>query len=392
MAFVSLLRPALVAAAALVLLVTAVRTAGVLAFAERRPDLAAALWPAHPVAIIQTGFAEIGQATAAGREPSIETVAAMRQVVQRDPLAVEPLLVEGASLLSAGQTSQAERLLSEAAERDPRNPAARFLLAQLYLEEGRIAQGLEQVAALVRRVPGAARSLTPALAEFARQPGAAPQVRALLEENPNLRRGVLETLAANAANTDLILMLAGPQSEADGIPDWQTRLLNTLVDNADYVRAHRLWQRFAEVPPAAQPGLFNPGFKPLTAPPPFNWSFSQSSAGIAEPTAAGLHVLYYGREDAQLAAQTLLLRPGHYRLSFSVRGSPEATAAIVWVVTCLPGKNIAVRQPSQTGEVRFNIPAAQCPAQTLELRGAPADLSGTADLYVTDLRLTKVPA
>jgi hypothetical protein len=316
----------------------------------------------------------------------------MRNVLRRDPLAIEPLLVEGTRLLSAGKAGQAERLLAEAAARDPRNPAARFLLAQMYLEEGSTAKGLEQVAALVRRVPGAARSLTPAVAEFAKQPGAARQINALFAKNPALRSGVLETLAADPANTALILAIAGRERPRDEAPDWQTRLLRSLTDNGDYLRAYRLWQRFSDVSPSSEPGLFNPGFEPMSAPPPFNWSLSQSSGGTAEPYPGGLHILYYGREEARLAAQTLVLRPGRYRLTFSVRESAGASSALHWMITCLPGNTTIARQPVQGGPMSFSVPADDCLAQALELRGMLTDTPGTADVYIADLQLTKAAA
>jgi hypothetical protein len=383
------LRTVLVAATAALLLATAIRSAGVQALANKRPHVAAWLWPNHPTMIVQTGFAEIGQAIASGREPSGQTVERLREVVRRDPLAVAPFLVEGTRRLSAGDAGQAELLLVEAANRDPRNPAARFLLAQLYLGEGKTGQGLEQIAALVRRVPGAAGSLTPAIAEFAKQPGAVPQVKALLRQNLQLRQGVLETLARDPAQAGLVLELAGPAVSANQNPVWQERLLTSLVESGDYYGAHQLWERFSSVRRSPEPGLFNPNFDTSSAPPPFNWNMIQGPAGTAEQASGGLHVLYYGREDARLVSQTLVLKPGRYRLAFTARGSADATAALSWMVTCLPGNKTLTRQATGAGQAQFTVPPGGCPAQKLELWGTMTENPGTSDVYVTGLQLTR---
>ncbi len=366
----------------------AIRTAAVQRYGERRPDLAALFWPSHPKVLVQSGMAEIGAAAAQGRAPARATLERLREVAIREPLAAEPFLVEGTRALSEGQSAQAEALLGEAAARDPRQPAARFILASLYLQQGRTHEGLRQVAALVRRLPKAARPLTPALAAFARQPGGAEQVAAILRGNPLLRGEVLSALADEPSNAALVLTLAGPGPTAG---DWQGRLVTALVKTGRYAEAYRLWTRFANQPANGGRTLFDPAFRRGDVPPPFNWSLASGAAGLAERSpGGGLHLLYYGREEAIFASQLLLLEPGRYRLEFRVSGAANG-APLEWSLACLPDGREIARVRLSEGSLIFAVHPA-CRAQELRLRGLPADLSVPADLTITGLNLRKTAA
>lgn len=370
---------------ALLLAALAVRVAVVQRYAERRPDLAARVWPGHPQVLLQSSMGEIGTAAARGQAPGSATLERIREVAAREPLAAEPFLVEGTRALSQGQAARAEALLGEAVARDPRLPAARFILASLYLQQGRAREGLRHVAALVRRLPRAARPLTPALASFARQPGGAQQVAAILRRDPLLRGEVLNALADDPANAALVLTLAG-QGPTPG--DWQSRLVASLVKAERYGEAYRLWARFANEPERPRESLFDPQFQRTNMPPPFGWSLASGAAGVAEPApGGGLHLLYYGREDATLASQLMLLAPGRYRLSSGTAGAAPG-AAVEWSVVCLPTGRELGRAPIAAGALDFSVPP-DCRAQELRLRGMPTDLSAPVDLTLKDLRLQK---
>jgi tetratricopeptide (TPR) repeat protein len=383
-------RIVVVALAAVLVSVVAIRNAVVQALAEKRPELAAEVWPSHPRVATQISLIDIGRATAEGRPPDATVFRRLNAVLARDPLAAEPFLVAGTNAFSQGQLERAGALLREAARRDPRSPAARYLLADLYLRQGRTADGLRQVGALIRRLPKAAGPLTPSLAAFATQPGAADQVRAILSENPQLRGNVLATLAENPANAALILDLAGEQPPFGPPPDWQSRLVQSLVQAGDYRRAYQLWARFAGVAPYAQSGLFNASFDSSRAPPPFNWTLAAGAAGIAEAAPnGGLRILFYGREAAVLAAQLMLLRPGRYRLRYRLSGSPPNDIPLSWGINCLPGnEQVAETAVADGGDLTFTL-GAGCRAQELQLRGSPAELPANVDLTITGLELVR---
>jgi hypothetical protein len=304
-------------------------------------------------------------------------------VARRDPLNPGPLLVEGTSAFAAGDLPRAEALLQATSRLDPLAPAPRFLLADLHFRQNQAELGLAQVGFLLERLNGNAAPLVPALAQFAAQPGAAEKLRPLLARQPVVRGQLLALLSDNPANLPTILALA-PRTEAPGA-EWQQRLLASLVAGEDYGRAHALWRRFGGA--ATAPGeLFNPRFLPGGPPPPFNWRLTSGAAGTAEARkGGGLHLLYFGRDEAVLADQLLLLPPGRYSLSFKVQGDPTGLA---WSLTCLPG---TARQeaPLSQGRLGFLVRPGGCRAQRLELRGVMTDDPRTVDVVVSPVALAR---
>ena len=104
------------------------RTAAV-ADRERRPDLAAALWPSHPSVLTDEVLLAVATGAASGRPVSNTTRATLRQIAAKAPLSPDPFLIEGAIAETEGHTGKAERLWLEARLRDPRSRGARYLLA-----------------------------------------------------------------------------------------------------------------------------------------------------------------------------------------------------------------------------------------------------------------------
>jgi hypothetical protein len=124
--------------------------------------------------------------------------------------------------------------------------------------------------------------------------------------------------------------------------------------------------------------VFNPRFRPGGPPPPFNWRYSSGSAGVAEPqTGGGLRVLHYGREDAVLVEQLLLLGPGRHRLRQNADGP---TPNLQWSLSCLPSGG------TQDGP-DFTV-SASCPAQQLQMRGTGADTAATTDVLIRSVTLS----
>ena len=379
------LRRVLVGSAALVLALLAVRVAAVLAFTAPRPDLAAAWWPSHPSVVLDRGLRTIGAGAATGRAPDPALTAGLRSLVARDPLNPGPLLVEGTDAFARGDLSRGERLLSRASQLDPLGPAPRFLLAQLYLRQGRAAEALGEIGFLFERLQGDAAPLVPALAQYAAQPGAAAQLKPVLDRQPTVRGQVLSLLADDPANLPTILALAPAQGGANET-EWREHLLSALVRRGEFTRADAVWRRFAGLGPTNRPALFNPGFAAGGPPPPFNWRLTSSAAGTAEPrSGGGLHLLHFGREEVVLADQLLLLPAGRYRLDFAVSGTPTGLS---WSLTCVPG---TARQEAELIRQRFAfvVPAQGCPAQRLELRGAIGDTPGTVDVTLGPVTLRR---
>jgi hypothetical protein len=251
------------------------------------------------------------------------------------------------------------------------------------------------MAVLSRMMPETSVQLTPALAQFAKSPGAREELTGILAENPHLKKPLLVALAADPDNAGLILDLAGPDGRSTDRQSrsWQFRLLRGLIARGDYERAYELWRRFDGAAGGPRPLLYNGEFKRLPSLPPFNWEFPSSGAGVAEPGNGGLSVLYYGREDSILASQLLLLPRGNYRFQAPVQGR-LTPGALAWSVLCLPRResimDIVVREGGAAATLA--VPATGCGAQLLQLRGIRQDMPQDSEVQIGPARIERVGA
>lgn len=356
-------------------------------------DLARQLSPKHPAVLTATAMREVGLAAAAGKAPPSATLDRIQQLARTSPLAPEPFLIAGAMAEKRGALNEAERLYLDAQRLQPRSVAARYLLTDLYLRTGKSAAGIHELATLTELIPASSTQLVSILAALAHSRGAAAQLRGLFGSNPGLEQPVLSTLANDPANADLILSLAGPTRVEE--PTWQEKLLEGMIAKGDYARAHAVWARLSGLS-SASPGLFNRTFHTSAASPPFNWSLVSGQAGEAELENGNLRILYYGRQNAVLARQILLLSPGDYRLSVPIESASGSPSALAWSVMCLPGKKQLLRLSlsgaanGQSLASDFNIPKAGCQAQQIGLEGAVEESPETTDLRIGPLGLQRV--
>lgn len=363
---------------ALLIALTAVR----LTIANQQLGIASKLAPFAPDSLASRVMQEVGEVAAKGGNPGSGTMERLRLLTATSPLRPEPFLVQGALAARIGDYDRAEKLLMEARARAPRAAAARYLLSEVWLRQGKTREALREIAILARLVPGARAPLVASLSDYARAPGAPAELAGILADNPELREPVLETLAEDPANAELVVAIAGAGSSSGSRSQvWQSRLLQGLVARGAYGRAHQLWRQFAGIRQEARPLVFNPSFERLNAPPPFNWSYSSSSAGLAEPADGKLRILYYGRQNAVLASQLLLLSPGRYRFSTPVEGQ-LSSGALVWSIKCVEGSTSLMElRLGGVAAGSFSVPPG-CPAQMLELRGQMQDMPDDTDVRV----------
>lgn len=356
--------------------------------------MAGSLAPRSPEVLVSKGMAGVGEAAAAGEAPGASVLAGFDNLLSVAPLRAEPLLFRAALAQRAGEMGRAETLLLKARRRDPRSAAARYLLAEVWLDQGRIEEGLGEMAILSRLQPGGAAQLAPALSQFAEVPGASRQLKRMIQQNPQLKLPLLEALSANPDNMELVLDLNG--GERAGLhgtpPQWQRILLTGLVNKDDLDQAYRLWRRLTGFE-GPRPLLFNPEFRRLSAPPPFNWDFQSSGAGVAEPGEGQMRVLFYGRDNAALASQLLLLPAGTYRFAVRVAGL-TADGALYWKLTCIPPKGpplmeVPLASAQQSATFRVTV---GCEAQRIELLGRATDSPQTSDLLVGPALIKRIGA
>jgi hypothetical protein len=361
--------------------------------AETNPELASKLAPHSPYSLLSSAMGGVGRSAASGGNPDQQTLDSLKATAGLSPLQPEPFLVQGALAERAGDMGRAEELLTQARLRNPRSNAARYLLADVWLRQGRVVEGLTEMAVLSRLFPEASVQLVPALSAYAQSPGARDKLGHILQANPQLKRPLLNALASDRANAGLVLDLAGPdvRSTDKEANRWKEKLLRAFVSAGAYQQAFDLWRAFAGLPKGAAPLLYNGDFGKTGAPPPFNWTYISGPAGFAEPDNGRLRVLYYGRQDAPLASQLLLLGPGSYRFAVVVSGSPAA-GALVWTVTCAGAKSPLVQLDVASGtSAQFTIPAG-CPAQTLALGGHLQEVPKDSDIQMGPARIQKVGA
>ena len=355
--------------------------------AASRPVPADAIWPTSPSAETEQAMAAIGTAAARGDGVPPAAQAMLHHAAHNAPLAPEPFVVDGTIALSQGK-DEALPLFEAARLRDPRASAARYFLAELYLAKGRVEEALTEMSALATLVPSAVAQLAPSVAAFARTPGAVPALQATFRKSPTLESATLNALATDPANADIVLALAGPVQRSAAAAPWQANMIATLIAAGQTAKARAVWRALSGV---KDEGLvFRPDFRSSPAPGPFNWTLASGPAGIVQARAGGgLDVVYYGREDAVLASQTLLLGPGTYLLA--ARSDPvENAGSLGWTLRCVPAGEMLgrVALADTTPEVsgRIEIPPG-CVAQALELRGSVSDLDAPVELTVYSVRI-----
>lgn len=375
-----------------------VRQAVVVKYSGTDPDLASMVWAGHPAISFKVDLDRIAVAAASGRPVPRNRIDHIMARAQWAPLAPEPFLVRGVDAQLAGREAIAESAFAAAKQRDPESIAARYFLADQYLRTSQPAKGLVELGALTRLVPGSIEKLAPYYASYAKQAGGEAQLKRMLRLHPDLEPAILGVLAGDAGNADLVLGLSRGTRDAVGNPaGWPSRLIESLLEAGQYAKARAVWARIAHVPAAslAETLVFDTRFQSIGLPPPFAWTLSSSGSGIAEGAGDGrLHVVYFGRDNAVLASQTLLLKPGRYRLAFDVEGISDSSA-LAWTIRCRPGtKRVMALSLGKGGAGRrvvgdFDV-MADCPAQLLELNGTAPDFPQTIDTTVAKLDLSRV--
>lgn len=374
--------------AAIGIAVAAVRDAAARAPSTHPLSALSRWWPGHPEAVIDRLMIDSAVGARSGRPLDSGSRAALRALAQDSPLAAQPFMIEGAIAQLDGDMDRARRLYRAARLRNPRSPAVRLLLADLELRSGNVEQGLADLVAIPRIFPTLTGPVVPALAQFARSPGAIEKMRAAFESNPRLGQTVLENLAADPANGPLILSLASGTEESQAILAWQQRLIDSSVAGGQVAQARQYWARFNRVGRLADNALFNPAFQRRPESPPFNWTLTSGSAGVAElADGGGLSIVHFGREPALLAAQLVSLDAGTYALRTELAG-PVEPGRLQWRVRCVDSP-AAQAIPADGGGGTFRI-GPDCAAAWLELQALPGETEQRLDVILRRADLRKV--
>jgi hypothetical protein len=376
-----------------------VQTSAADAFIRARPAAAALIAPSDPRVSLTLAMREF-QATGGRVRP--QTRQAAIDALRHAPLADEPYFLAGMAALVDGDEAKAEQLLVEARRRNPRSRFARLILLDRYLRTGKIDKATGEMTALGNLIPDAGQILTGELARLAQAPATARALVQALRRNPAPRDDLLEYLAGAGSDPNLILSIArevpAPRATPGGSA-WQAKLVTKLVERGQVDRAYQLWRTFSSPrAPARKDGLYDAEMRGLPGMAPFNWYFPTTSAGAAERSPTGLQVEFYGRDDAELAGQLLILAPGRYRLSVIAEGTADGESSkISWKVECLQSKaslgelvlSKVNYSPRRLGG-EFTVPAQGCSAQWLRLIGTSSEFTKAQNATLRSLTLAAV--
>lgn len=325
-----------------------------------------------------------------------------RQALARSPFDVRALRVIGLTEAKRGNLVQADQLLTLAGNWSLRDDPSHAWLVEHRLRQGDFGSAFAHADTIARRrrdldesvfeLFTTAASLDPrGLRALASQLQAFPPWRKLYLE------GALRSPKGQAAVVNLALLLqptTGKLSESE----LEAVYLALITDKrTDAVRI--LADRLNRPPPGT---LRNGGFgDPLTSK-PFNWMLKVSDGVIAEvvqddadPDRMALRVEYNGATSQRAADQALLLGPGSYTLTGSVKSEVAGRAGgLQWVVTCLEtGRAVSSTTQQQATQafawapftLEIDVPANGCSVQWLTLLARPAERNGVMVSWFDDM-------
>ncbi|MGO9173850.1 MAG: hypothetical protein ACLP7P_18060 [Rhodomicrobium sp.] len=356
------------------------------ALAPAAPDLALALDPGNPVALVvkarqiserllaQSGVAqrpaEAQEPSASGEgdntldrlpkaassggpgEPLGDREAMRKEIARLASLALarDPLNAEAVRLLAetAGDDGRVRMLMEEAAGRSRRESAALFWLLNDSLYRKDYRNALDYADILLRTQPELSGYVVNYVAFMAQEPDGLPLVAGVLAKRPSWRGMFFASLPRSVQQIDVPLKLMTALKES-GSPPSEKELapyLDVLISKDRTDAAYNAWLQF--LPPAELANLnliTNGDFESPPSGLPFDWRIARGLNAVAElvPSGSGgseglLHVSFgSGRVTFPELSQIILLAPGRYRLEGKLRGRIIAKRGLRWQLRCAGG-------------------------------------------------------
>ncbi|MGF1549994.1 MAG: tetratricopeptide repeat protein [Sphingomonadaceae bacterium] len=386
----------LVGAAGLYLAWWVVKAAAVNALTDGNPLAAAMVSPGHPEIAARMAEIEFRQRRGAVSPAAMERI---KKALYRAPLSDEAFFYGGLEAVMEDDGRRALPLFEEARRRQPRERTTRLLLLDQYLRAGETQASANELVLLTQLIPQAGKVLYGELARLASDPQTRPALAEALRDDPEISSNLLARLAETGADPDLILALAG-ELDTSRHRSWQQPLLESLVERGDYRRARALWRQFADIKEQPEQSVYDPRFRGLRGPPPFNWALGGGGEAIVElGRGAGLTLEFYGRRDAALASQLLTLPSGEYRLRLAAEGESDGEGGMLLAkVVCADGEKELLSLPlTELDYVRrrfgstFDVPARDCDAQWLRIEGKGAEFPSTQRATFVSIEIEKAP-
>ena len=303
----------------------------------------------------------------------------------------------------AGKSDVARPIMQEVVRRDPRAKAGRIWLMADALRRGDLGTATGHIERLMAVDPAQSLAYFPILGDIAKQRGGERRIANVLARGPAWRTQFLAFLTTRGVDPDLIFRLnTGATGVAKvGGESAQAALIQQFITRGDYDGAYVAWVNF--LPPATLAKVttvYDGGFAGLPGPQPFNWTFNDGEvASVGIDRGHGLHIEYSGAQTARLASQTVLLKPGSYRLDYIAQGSDDVAdgGALGWRLLCLPDNKLVLDLPI-TGlteravgrAARFTVPAG-CNAQLLSIEATLGTFPQSRSLNIAQVAINRGP-
>lgn len=374
-------------------------------FVERAPPaMALRLAPSSPEVLRRAAEVEL----AADRTTNAAALA--DQSLAGGAFNARALRIRGLAASRLGQSARADELLTLAGNWSLRDDPAHVWLVDRRLRQGNYGSAFAHADTLARRRIDLHPSIFNLFTTAATQdPRSLPHLARLLAAEPPWRRAYWNYLHS--------------RPDGDGVFLWLAMALERTrepLDNDELKRLYAFWvfeKRFQAISllreasgrPSSSSLVQNGDFSdPLEDQLlPFGWRLgagSGLSVQVAEDdlraTNPSLWVNYDGYGNHLIAEQLLVLAPGQYRLNGEQRLQARSdTAGMAWIIECVGSdRRLAEYRPTDRTNasdrwtpfsVSVQVPAENCPAQSLQLLPRPGDRHSNVVAWFDNMTISR---
>lgn len=266
------------------------------------------------------------------------------RTIANDPLNAEAFRLWAETITDYGETRS---LMVEAARRSRRDSVALFWLLNDSYYRKDFAAALDYSDLLLRTHPELSSFVFSYLARIAEEPGGAERLVPALAEGPSWRVSFFNALPDHIKQTGTPLKLMAALKES-GKPPSNKELapyLAFLLRKNAVAEAYNAWLQFLPAGELDTLGLLtNAKFEREPSGLSFDWRIARGLNAVAEfaplgtERARALHVSFaHGRVQFPEVSQIVLLPAGKYRLTGKLKGSIVGKRGLRWQLRCLGG-------------------------------------------------------
>lgn len=348
--------------------------------AAQSPQAALTWWPQHELAL-----AALAQQQVAA-EPE-RAAATARQCLDANMLAGAGYRALAQLAMARGDEAAAATMFRNAARRAPRDRVAHAWLVNHEALHGNFSVAIAHLDELLRMAPGLLPDLSPALASFAALPAARSALLHHFGQHATpWRASFLGWFAQQPESAPLLSAVFAPLRAAPQplLGHERGAWVDRLLRDGRVGEAYFVWiDGLAPEQRRHLGNVYDGGFELPDSGGSFGWtlgrvpgaSIHRSGASGAEGERALIVEFHDRRVPFAHVQQRLALAPGPYRLVGRVRvDGLRNERGLYWILSCNAGKRLAETarftgtSPWRDFEAAFEVPAADCQGQLLQLR------------------------